>query len=48
MTGFIPRFASRIALSTACTLLLSQTFTEMVRGSGTDTVATWLSGIFEP
>ena len=34
--------------STAFTMVLSQTCTLMVRGSGMLTVASWLSGMFEP
>ena len=38
--GLRPRLASRIALSTACTMLLSHMETESARGSGTLIVAT--------
>ena len=37
-----------IAFSTACTMDLSQTCTESSRGSGTLTVASWLSGMCVP
>ena len=37
-----------MAFSTAWTIDLSQTWTESRRGSGTLTVATWLSGIWLP
>ena len=37
-----------IAFSTACTIDLSQTCTLIRRGSGTLTVATWLSGMWVP
>ena len=37
-----------IAFSTACTIERSQTWTEIMRGSGTLTVATWLSGMCVP
>ncbi len=40
--GDRPRLASRIALSTACTIVLSQTETESARGSGTLIEATWV------
>ena len=43
--GLRPRLESRIALSTACTMLLSQTETDSARGSGTLIVATWLIGM---
>ena len=43
--GLRPRPASRIALSTALTRPRSQTWTVSIRGSGTLTVPTWLSGI---
>ncbi len=46
--GLSPRFDSRIALSTAPTIDLSHTETEIMRGSGTEMVATWLTGISEP
>ena len=46
--GLKPRLASRIARSTAPTTDLSQTETEIMRGSGTVTVASWLSGIVVP
>ena len=38
--GFSPSPAERIALSTGPTLVLSQTCTDSIRGSGADTVAT--------
>ena len=37
-----------MAFSTACTIDLSQTCTDSIRGSGTLTVASWLSGICVP
>jgi hypothetical protein len=43
-----PRPAERIAFSTGVTFDLSQTCTESMRGSGAETVATWLSGMFAP
>ena len=43
--GLSPRSEERIALSTAFTCVLSQTWTESMRGSGMLMVATWLSGI---
>ena len=43
--GLSPRSEERIALSTAFTWVLSQTWTESMRGSGILMVATWLSGI---
>ena len=46
--GLNPRLALRIALSTAPTIDLSQTWTESMRGSGTLIVATWLMGMCEP
>jgi hypothetical protein len=46
--GLMPSPALRIAFSTALMLLRSQIWTDSRRGSGTETVATWFSGIFEP
>ena len=43
--GVKPRLAARIAFSTACTIERSQTCTLIMRGSGTLTVASWLSGM---
>ena len=37
-----------MARSTAPTIDLSQTETEIMRGSGTDTFATWLIGMVVP
>ena len=37
-----------MAFSTACTIDLSHTCTEISRGSGTLTVASWLSGMWVP
>lgn len=48
MIGLKPNFNSRMARSTAPTSCLSHTDTEIIRGSGTETVATWLIGIGEP
>ena len=48
MIGLKPRLDSRMARSTAPTTDLSQTETEIMRGSGTVTVATWLIGIVVP
>ena len=46
--GLMPRPALRIAFSTGPTLERSQTWTDSMRGSGAETVATWLSGMFAP
>ncbi|MNR60139.1 hypothetical protein D3C85_1815560 [compost metagenome] len=46
--GFRPRPAARMAFSTGPTMPLSQTLTEIMRGSGTLMAATALSGEFEP
>ena len=46
--GLRPRFAPRIAFSTAPTNERSQTCTVIMRGSGTLMVATWLSGMALP
>jgi hypothetical protein len=46
--GFRPRPAARIAFSTAATMPLSQTLTEIIRGSGTLIAATAFSGEAEP
>lgn len=48
VAGDRPRFESTIPFSTALTIDLSQTCTEISRGSGTDTVATWFSGMWLP
>ena len=48
VAGDRPRLESTIAFSTAFTIDLSQTCTESSRGSGTLTVATWLSGMWLP
>ncbi len=48
VAGDKPRLELMIAFSTACTSERSQTLTEISRGSGTLTVATWLSGICAP
>ena len=44
----MPRPDSRIAFSTAPASERSQTWTVIMRGSGTEMVASWLSGIGEP
>ena len=44
IVGDRPRLASRIALSTALTSVLSHTETESARGSGTLIEATWVIG----
>ena len=46
--GLRPRPAVRIAFSTALTFDRSQTCTDSIRGSGAETVATWLSGMLAP
>ena len=43
--GLSPSPAERIAFSTGWTLDRSHTWTDSMRASGTDTVATWLSGM---
>ena len=48
VAGVRPRLESPIAFSTAFTIDLSQTCTEISRGSGTLMVATWLSGMCVP
>src|SRR5438309_5185419 len=46
--GLSPSPASRIALSTALTMARSHTWTVIIRGSGTLTLASWLSGTVPP
>ena len=46
--GFRPSPAARIAFSTGPTIDLSQTLTEIIRGSGTLMAATEFSGALEP
>jgi hypothetical protein len=46
--GFKPRLESRMAFSTAAAMLLSYTFTPMVRASSRVTFATWLTGTALP
>ena len=46
--GLSPMPALRIAFSTAITMALSQTFTVIIRGSGTLMAPTWFSGMLEP
>jgi hypothetical protein len=46
--GLRPSSAVRIAFSTAPAKPRSQTWTVIIRGSGTPMVATWLSGIAAP
>src|SRR5437588_273461 len=46
--GLSPSPASRIALSTALTIARSHTWTVIIRGSGTLTLASWLSGTVPP
>ena len=48
VAGESPRLESTIAFSTGLTIDLSQTWTEISRGSGTLTVASWLSGMWVP
>ena len=48
VAGLRPRLLSRMAFSTAPTMPRSQTATDSMRGSGTETVATWFIGILEP
>ena len=48
MIGLKPRLDSRMARSTAPTIDLSHTDTEIMRGSGTETVATCVIGMVLP
>ena len=48
VTGLRPSPAERIAFSTGWTFDRSHTCTVSIRASGTETVATWFSGMFEP
>src|SRR6185312_10529676 len=46
--GLIPSPALRIAFSTGWTFERSHTWTDSIRGSGVETVATWFSGMLDP
>jgi hypothetical protein len=46
--GLRARWDWRIAFSTACTSARSHTCTDSMRGSGTEMLDTWLSGMGEP
>ena len=48
MIGLSPSGELRIALSTAGARARSQTETVIMRDSGTETVASWVSGVGEP